>query len=284
MGFWDKEEDYMDEDERRLFKESQKRRKAEQAKCQADHSDDFGRYTPIHSTHDGCEADHRDDGMRDYTPAPSYSTASHEGCEADHDGELKGFGVGSAYGGSTGRVNQPGHVNQPNKSNQPTSASRSTATATIVVVAIIFCLVIAFGGISSAISDINRSVHESAKATKPPIVVINDGNVIHADVMIALYDSGNYSKEEMIDQYMTSSAGMLQLANQDNDSDKVRELAGSMIDKHIDSGEFDFNEHCYQRIFDINGYEKLTGAQITKRLLDYGFTEDEVAYAMDKYN
>lgn len=70
MGLFNhSEEEFLDPDEIRLRRESEKRRRAEHKQCVADHSADYN--SPIHPAnntkpHDDCHADHRDDRPTTY--------------------------------------------------------------------------------------------------------------------------------------------------------------------------------------------------------------------------
>ena len=81
MGLFNhNEEEFLDPDEIRLRRESEKRRRTEHKQCVADHSADYT--APIHPAnntkpHDDCHADHSDDRPTTY-PRTNPSTYSNK--------------------------------------------------------------------------------------------------------------------------------------------------------------------------------------------------------------
>lgn len=284
MGIFDRDYEYMDDDERRLLRDSERRRKEELRKAKSDPNYHTYNQNPI--THNECDADHSDDGMKfggykshddcdaEHDDDVRYgSSVSHKDCEADHsDDGPKPYNVAPKP--------VPTYRPAPATTVKPNNNRRTQNTNNKVAgVAIFIAIMMVIAGMAAPIIFRDNKESTSTKTTKPTISIITD--VKHADkdivkrnLLIGM-EAYHYSRVELVHYLTSDEEGCFGY-----DVETVEEL----IDQLVDSGDIDFAVAAQWRIIRISGFATMSDEEIASALVELGFTDDEALSAISLYH
>lgn len=265
--FGDRDDEYLDEDEKRLLRESEKRKKAEIAKIKAELKIDSDRYVkyssskPVVTTqpHEGCAADH--DG--EYTGGRRVADDD-DGCKADHSDDYpsgRPVVVVRPAATQTSRPNAYGGYSKT--TNNKTPQKNSKGLAFFVIVAIIMVATGMFGNFMSMGADIMNRMNETKKSQNSVTIKTSDSKDLE-DEVIHCFTNENCSREEIIGELL-----------------KDGEFTRKEINNMIDELGLNFEEHAYIRLKYMD-YENSTVRALTNELLDCGFTDEEIDAAFER--
>lgn len=261
MGFFgDRDDEYLDEDEKRLLRESLKRRKAAARQNQQEKNSryadyDMSKFGPVHKEDDGCEADHTDDGGADYS-----ATANDEGCHADHSDDM---GRGKAIPQS--------------------DPKRVVATVRRVLILSFVIPFVIFFVIGIILEQIPDEEDEKPSNNKPKIVV-NVDDTEDSDY----YEKMTGKSQEILDEIIKIDYQKMSRREIYNFIDETFPYQMEDDDFSLCAKEvlklFDYKEHAYNCIAEeFPDFKEDDISDIKKELHKRGFTSTEIESALAKF-
>lgn len=305
------EEDFLDEDEKRLRKESTRRSKAAHSNCAADHSDDGDRYSYARqpATHADCKADHSDDNQRRINVGSVNPTAARP--QAQQQPRPQAQQPRPQAQQARPNYQQPQQQARPSGTNyqqprpaqsypnttyrsQAGSANNNANKILGGVFAVVLCLSIFISFITAALSKTyNNRSGISPTVTHPQITLDSEMQDI-LDSMISSAAADQTPSPEQPEDFMTT---MLDYNVENNPSrqelyDEFINHTGAsetIIDQAINTlsimNVLDFDQNAYRVAEEaVNSTDsELTEQFIRDTLEPHGFTEENIQYVLSEY-
>ncbi len=304
MGLFDRNRDdeFLDEDEKRLIRESKARNRKAHSGCAADHFDDGRFEAPVTNprSHDDCKADHSDDN-------PSRNVYRAPQNQAPHSNPVNNprpvNNSGSA--GNPRPSNIPGSVNgtRPSGSGSPYNQNPYSKTqdngnirrAILVIVGVMtFSIFVQFAAgmfsvfsgfkkasdkrddarrrmesVEASIREESKNMESSAEEARESMEDSRDFAELQM-IITRIYGSGHYSRSQLIELVMEET----------NCSRSEVEDALAPIEV---SGVFDYSLNAVFYIREMDPDREFSEEQATDVLREAGFTSQEVENALENY-
>lgn len=288
MGLFnrDREEEFLDEDEKRLRRESKERNRRAHADCAADHEDD-GRYqrpytNPTPKPHDDCKADHSDD----------HSRRVNTGYSAPHNSATNS--TASRNTTSYNSAPRTNTVNNPRPANSYSNVDNGNIKRVFLIIIGVFMfsivaqMLIAMLSMSSSFAKYNNkreeaqrqmeiiqmSVSEEQERRESSVndisESVNDTFNQTESIMIIqrVYGSNHYSREELIDRVMAESSCS-------------REVAEMMVSSFEEKLNIDYELNAIFVLHEEDPNNELSDGEAQELLRSHGFTDSEIEAAID---